>query len=332
NMGGWYDLFLKGTIANYLGMKAHGGSALARRPRLVIGPWSHGPSGGWFPERSYGLLSGTDTADLTGLQLRWFDWLLRGQDNGVENEKPVRIFVMGADVWRDEADWPLPDTDYVDYFLHSGGRANSSAGDGSLSVEPPGDEAEDVYLYDPRDPVPTVGGGTFLPGLGLGVNSGPRNQAQVETRHDVLCYTTPPLDAPLEVTGPVSAVLQISSSAPDTDFTAKLVDVHPDGRAENIADGILRARYRESLSAPRLLEVGQIYEVTVDLVATSNVFGPGHRIRLDVSSSNFPRFDRNTNTGGEIAQEGEDALVQAINRVHHTSVHPSRLILPVIRR
>ena len=332
NMGGWYDLFLKGTIANYLGMKAHGGSALARRPRLVIGPWSHGPSGGWFPERSYGLMSGTDTADLTGLQLRWFDWLLRGQDNGVENEKPVRIFVMGADVWRDEADWPLPDTDYVDYFLHSGGRANSSAGDGSLSVEPPGDEAEDVYLYDPRDPVPTVGGGTFLPGLGLGVNSGPRNQAQVETRHDVLCYTTPPLDAPLEVTGPVSAVLQISSSAPDTDFTAKLVDVHPDGRAENIADGILRARYRESLSAPRLLEVGQIYEVTVDLVATSNVFGPGHRIRLDVSSSNFPRFDRNTNTGGEIAQEGEDALVQAINRVHHTSVHPSRLILPVIRR
>lgn len=332
NMGGWYDLFLAGTLANYVGMKAHGGSLLARRPRLVVGPWAHGPSAGTFAERSYGLMSGTDTADLTGLQLRWFDWLLRGRDNGIETEKPVRIFVMGADVWRDEADWPLPDTEYVDYFLHSGGRANTSAGDGHLSVESPGDEPEDVYLYDPRDPVPTRGGGTFLPGLGLGVNAGPRDQRPVEGRHDVLCYTTPPLAEALEVTGPVLAVLHISSSALDTDFTAKLVDVHPDGRAQNVADGILRARYRESLSAPRPLEPGRIYEVVVDLVATSNVFAAGHCVRLEVSSSNFPRFDRNTNTGGEIAHEGEDALVQAVNRVHHRAAHPSRLILPIIRR
>jgi uncharacterized protein len=332
NMGGWYDLFLKGTLANYIGMKEHGSSPLARRQRLVIGPWSHGASGGWYPDRSYGVMSGTDTADITGMQLRWFDWLLRGQDNGVESEAPVRIFVMGANVWRDEADWPLPDTEYVDFFLHSGGRANTSEGDGGLSVEFPGDEAEDVYLYDPRDPVPTVGGGTFLPGLGVGVNAGPRDQRQVETRHDVLCYTTPPLAAALEVTGPVLAVLHVSSSAADTDFTAKLVDVHPDGRAESVADGILRARYRESLSAPRPLEPGRIYEVIVDLVATSNVFDRGHRIRLEVSSSNFPRFDRNTNTGGVIAEEGEDVLVQAVNRVHHSSAHASRLILPLIRR
>ena len=174
NMGGWYDLFLKGTLANYTGMKAHGGSEAARQhQRLVIGPWAHGPLGGWYPERSYGLLAGTETADITGLQLRWFDWLLKGEDTGLAAEKPVRLFVMGANEWRDEDDWPLPGTEYVDYFLHSAGRANTAAGDGSLSTDAPGDEPEDVYLYDPRNPVPTTGGGTFLPGLSIGANAGP---------------------------------------------------------------------------------------------------------------------------------------------------------------
>ena len=333
NMGGWYDLFLKGTLANYTGMKARGGSDAARQhQRLVIGPWAHGPLGGWFPERSYGLLAGTETADITGLQLRWFDWLLKGEDSGLAAEKPVRLFVMGANEWRDEDDWPLPGTEYVDYFLHSGGRANTAAGDGRLSTDAPGDEPEDVYLYDPRDPVPTTGGGTFLPGLSIGANAGPRDQRAVEGRHDVLCYTTEPLAAPLEVIGPVRAVLHVSSSATDTDFTAKLVDVAPDGRAENLADGILRARYRESLSEPSPLEPERVYEVTVDLVATAAVIAAGHRIRLEVSSSNFPRFDRNTNTGGVIATEGEADIRQAVNRVHHTRVRPSRLVLPVIRR
>lgn len=333
NMGGWYDLFIKGTIENYLGMKEQGGSEDARRlQRLVIGPWAHGPVAGWFPERSYGVMSGVDAADITGLQLRWFDQLLKGEDTGVEDDKPVRIFVMGANIWRDEDDWPLPDTDYVDYFLRSGGAANTAHGDGMLAEEPADNEPEDVYLYDPRNPVPTVGGPTFLPGLLLGANAGPRDQRSVEQRSDVLCYTTAPLTEPLEVTGPVELILHISSSAPDTDFTGKLVDVAPDGRAENLTEGILRARYRESLSEPAPMEPGRTYELRIDLVATANVFATGHRIRLEVSSSNFPRFDRNTNTGGTIAEETLEDAQPAVNRVHHSTETPSRLILPVIRR
>lgn len=299
--------------------------------RLVIGPWAHGPVAGWFPERSYGLMSGSDAADITGMQLRWFDRLLKGEDASA-TDKPVRLFVMGADEWRDEDDWPLPDTDYVDYFLHSGGRANTANGDGRLRTTASDDVPEDVFLYDPRDPVPTVGGPTFLPGLFIGANAGPRDQREVEQRHDVLCFTSEPLAEPLTVIGPVELVLFASSSAPDTDFTAKLVDVTPDGRAEALTDGILRARYRDSLSEPSALEPGRVYELRIDLVATANVFATGHRIRLDVSSSNFPRFDRNTNTGGTIADDGPADLQQAVNRAHHTTAHPSRLVLPVIRR
>lgn len=334
NIGGWYDLFLKGTLANYIGMKQRGGSERARRyQRLIVGPWAHGATGGAFPERSYGLMGAMDAIDATALQLRWYDWLLKGEDTGIEREKPVRLFVMGANVWRDEEDWPLPDTEYVDYFLHSGGRANTASGDGVLSTDPAGDgEGEGVWLYDPRDPVPTTGGPTFLPGLAVAANAGPRDQRAVEARRDVLCYTTPPLAGPLEVTGPVRLVLHASSSALDTDFTGKLVDVWPDGRAQSLTDGILRARYRDSLSDPSPLEPGRVYELSIDLVATANVFAPGHRIRLEVSSSNFPRFDRNTNTGGVIAAEGDADLRQAVNRVHHSSAHPSRLVLPLIRR
>jgi uncharacterized protein len=333
NMGGWYDLFLKGTLANYVGMKAAGGSEAARtRQRLVIGPWAHGPTAGAFPERGFGVMGGTDAVDITGMQLRWFDHLLTGADNGVETEPPVRLFVMGADVWRDEDDWPLPGTDYVDYHLGGEGRANTSSGDGTLGVDPPTTQTYDAYLYDPRDPTPTVGGGSFLPGRSVGANAGPRDQREVETRSDVLCYTTAPLERPLEVTGPVEAVLHVSSSAPDTDVTAKLVDVWPDGRAYNVADGILRARYRDSLSEPSPLDPGRVYEVRVDLVATSNRFAAGHRIRLEVSSSNFPRFDRNTNTGGTIATESAEDFQVAVNRVHHGGAHRSRLVLPVVHR
>lgn len=333
NMGGWYDLFLKGTLANYLGMKDRGGSEQARRrQRLVVGPWAHGPLSGWYPQRSFGLMSGTDAADITGLQLRWFDALLKGEEDSDEADKPVRLFVMGTNVWRDEDDWPLPDTTYVDYYLHSGGSANTAEGDGRLSTEVPGEQPDDTFVYDPSDPVPTTGGPTFLPGLFIGANAGPRDQRVVEQRPDVLCYTTPPLPEPLEVTGPVELVVHVSSSAPDTDVTAKLVDVHPDGRAENLCEGILRVRYRTSMSAPELMEPGRVYELRVDLVATSNVFATGHRIRLEVSSSNFPRFDRNTNTGGTIADETEQDLRPATNRVHHCSGHPSRLVLPVIHR
>lgn len=333
NMGGWYDLFLGGTIANYMGMKEHGASEAARKhQRLIIGPWSHGVVTGAFPWRQYGLMSGTDVLDLTGIQLRWFDYWLKGEDNGVDKDKPVRLFIMGANTWREEDNWPLPDTQFTNYYLRSNGHANTLAGDGVLSTEAPGDEPQDVYLYDPRNPVPTVGGQTFLPGLGVAANAGPRDQRPVEARHDVLCYTTPPLEKRVEVTGPVSLVLFASSSALDTDFTGKLVDVHPDGRAEILTEGILRARYRDSFSEPSPLEPGQVYEFHLDLWATANLFDAGHRIRLEVSSSNFPRFDRNTNTGGTIAEEGEADFVQAVNRVFHDSAHPSHLVLPIIER
>lgn len=330
NMGGWYDLFLGGTLANYVGMKQRGGSAVARaNQRLIIGPWSHLNDTGMFPERSYGLMAGGQAIDIEGMQLRWHTHWLKGEENGVEEDKPVKIFVMGLDQWRDEDDWPLPDTQYRPYYLHSTGHANSAAGNGTLSTEAPTDEPEDVYRYDPHNPVPTVGGAILM---GLGPIEGPRDQRSVEAREDVLCYSTPVLAKPVEVTGPIELVLYISSSARDTDFTGKLVDVYPDGRAEILTDGILRARYRESFSEPKLLEPEQIYELRLDLWATANLFKAGHRIRLEVSSSNFPRFDRNSNTGGTIETEATQDFVPAVNHIYHNATHPSHLILPIIER
>ena len=332
NIGGWYDLFLGGTLENYTGMKQHDGSTVARQhQRLVIGPWSHGGFTGIFPEHNYGMMASIDAADLVGMQLRWFDHWLKGEDNGVEQDKPVKLFVMGLDQWREEDDWPLPDTQFRPYYLHSAGHANTAMGDGTLSMKIPEEEGEDVYLYDPRRPVPTVGGAVLL-SLALGMDQGPRDQRSVEAREDVLCYTAPTLERPVEVTGPIELVLYVSSSARDTDFTGKLVDVYPDGRAEILTDGILRARYRESFSEPKLMEPRQIYELHLDLWATSNLFKAGHRIRLEVTSSNFPRFDRNTNSGGTIEVETEQDVVQAVNRIHHDSAHPSHLILPIIER
>ena len=332
NIGGWYDVLLGGTLESYTGMKQHGGSAVARQhQRLLIGPWSHGAMTGIFPERDYGLLASEDAVDLVGTQLRWYNHWLKGEDNGVEQDKPVKLFVMGLDQWREEDDWPLPDTQFRPYYLHSAGHANTATGDGTLLTEAPADEAEDGYLYDPRHPVPTVGG-AILMSVALGIDQGPRDQRSVEAREDVLCYTTPTLEQAVEVTGPIELVLYVSSSARDTDVVGKLVDVYPDGRAELLTDGILRARYRESFSEPKLMEPEQVYELHLDLWATSNVFKVGHRIRLEVTSSNFPRFDRNTNTGGTIATETEKDFVQALNRIYHDSAYPSHLILPIIER
>jgi putative CocE/NonD family hydrolase len=333
NFGGWYDLFLGGTLANYHGMKARGGSPEARRGQhLVIGPWVHGYNGGVYPERNFGLMAHDALADVTGMQIRWFEHWLKGEDRGIESARPVRLFIMGRDVWREEDDWPLPDTRFERWYLHSGGHANTAAGDGILSPTQPGAEAFDTYRYDPANPVPTCGGATFLPGLFVAANAGPRDQQVLERRDDVLCYTSAPLDEDLEVTGPLALVLWVSSSARDTDFTGKLVDVYPDGRAIILSDGILRARYRESLSAPQPLVPGECYEITLDLVATANLFRAGHRIRLEVSSSNFPRFDRNTNTGGVIADETAADFIVATNRVHHDANRPSYLMLPIIDR
>lgn len=331
NIGGWFDIFLSGTIANYSGMRAHGGSAAARQSRLIIGPWSHGYFGNVYYEQDFGLLSSTDGADLTAAQLRWFDYWLKDAANGLD-ELPVKLFIMGINQWRNEADWPLPDTQYRNYYLHSGGAANTANGDGQLSEHAPGDEPADAYTYDPHNPTPTVGGQTLLPGSLIALNAGPRDQRLIDSRHDVLCYTTAPLTRDTEVTGPIELVLYASSSACDTDFTAKLIDVFPDGRALVLTDGILRARYRASFEAPTLLEPDVVYELHLDLVATANVFRSGHRIRIDISSSDFPRFDRNSNSGGVIAEETEQAFITATNRIFHDQAHPSHIVLPIIER
>ena len=328
-IAGWFDIYLGSSLDIYTGLRDHGGSPTARTgQQVVIGPWTHLAFSGVYPDRSFGGAANILTQDVTAMHLRFYDrWLRDESSNG---GKPVRIFVMGIDEWRDEDDWPLPDTTYTDYFLSSGGQANTAAGDGTLSTQCPPDTRADILRYDPRQPVPTCGGNVMYPSETR--QAGPVDQRGVEAREDVLCYTTPPLDRPTEVTGRVRLVLHVSSSAPDTDFTGKLVDVFPDGRAIFLTEGILRVRYRESLSDPQLLEPDRIYEITLDLWATSNVFRPGHRIRLEVSSSNFPRFDRNTNTGGHIAGEGEQDLAVAVNRVHHGPTYPARLVLPIIDR
>jgi hypothetical protein len=325
---GWYDALLGGALGAYRAFRARN----AVGSRLIIGPWSHTWWGADFPQHSYGEKADKDVYDLTRATVRWFDHHLKGAENGVDSDRPVHVFVMGPNVWREEDDWPLPDTRFTRYYLHSNGRANTAFGDGTLTTAPADAEAEDVFLYNPRDPVPTVGGQTLLPPARIPITQGPQDQQMLNHRADVLCFTTAPLERGLEVIGPVELVLFVSSTARDTDFTGKLIDLYPDGRAEILTDGILRVRYRNSLEAPELMEPGQIYDIRIDMLATGLVFAAGHRIRLDVSSSNFPRFDRNTNTGGTIAEDREEDVTVAVNRVHHDREHQSHLVLPVIAR
>jgi putative CocE/NonD family hydrolase len=327
NAGGWFDIFLKGTIRNFAGMRARGPREVRDRQRLLIGPWHHTAP---FPSVSgstyFGKRSGEIAVDLPGTLLRWYDHWLKDEDNGIVTEPAVRLFIMGKNLWRYETGWPLPQTQATRYYFHSQGRANTLSGDGRLDRDAPESEPPDVYAYDPRDPVPSRGGGLCC--YDYFVVGGCYDQREIEVRPDVLCYTSAPLERDLEVTGPVTVTLFAVSSAPDTDFTAKLVDVCPCGCARNVADGIVRGRYRESLATPALVEPGAAYRYDVDLVATANVFQPGHRIRVEISSSNFPRFDRNPNTGREIA--GETELRPALQTVLHDAAHPSYISLPII--
>jgi len=327
HMGGWYDIFMGGTLRNYGAIKAGAGSEAARRgQRLMIGPWYHGPFNGKTGDVDFGPESRIEESD--DLILRWYDYLLKGIPNGMEKEKPVKIFVMGKNVWRDEDDWPLARAKSTRFYLHSRGKANTSTGDGALNTTAPRPEASDVFTYDPADPVPTRGGGLCCDNEHLA--SGAFDQRPNEQRSDVLVFSSPILQEEMEVTGPISVELYASSSAVDTDFTAKLIDVRPDGYAQNLTDGILRARYRNSQEKPELLEPGHIYKFTIDLWATSNVFLAGHRLRLEVSSSNFPRFDRNLNTAED--PERGTRWVKASNTIYHDGKHPSVVVLPVVAR
>jgi putative CocE/NonD family hydrolase len=326
SIAAWYDIFLGGSLKNYVRLKTEGGSEAARKgQRLVVTVGGHAgqSSTGKVGAVEFGERLATDGDEQT---LRWYDWLLKGEANGVEQEKPVKIFVMGKNEWRDEDDWPLARAKNTKYYLHSTGAANGAAGNGVLSPVAPAEEKADQYIYDPGDATPTIGGPLCCGALPTGI--GPQDQRPAEARSDMLVYTTPAFAKDTEVTGPVSLDLYVSSSAVDTDFTGMLVDVWPNGFAQNLTSGILRMRYRNSQEKPELANPGETYHITVDLWATSNVFLAGHKLRLEVSSSNFPRFDRNLNTGEEQARATR--MIKATNVIYHDKAHPSALIVPLV--
>jgi hypothetical protein len=323
----WYDIFQGGSLRNYMGMRDHAGSEAARNGQhLIVAIGGHS---GW--SRTIGQVDfGPDAPfDENTVILDWYDYLFLGKQNEFANGKPVKIFVMGKNEWRFEDAWPLERAKPTRYRLYSGGAANGPLGKGLLSTGPTDFIVKDAdsFIYDPANPVPTVGGPLCCDAVHLA--PGPRDQKEVESRPDVLVYSTQPLDQDLEVTGPVTLDLYAKSSAVDTDFTAKLVDVYPDGQAINLTEGILRARYRESTTGEaKPIVPGQVYEYKIDMWATSNLFLKGHTIRLEVSSSNFPRFDRNLNTGKDAATDS--TFVKATNTILHDAAHPSALILPVV--
>ena len=325
--GGWHDLFLKGSIKNYTGLQQQASTAAARAgQRLIVGPWAHAPtsSEGKIGDVVFGKAA---LLDHTATALKWFDYSLKGIKNEYASGAPVRLFIMGDNVWRDEQEFPLARTRYTKYYLHSSRGANGVAGDGVLSRASPAKERADEFDYDPQNPVPTIGGRLCC---GQAMPPGPADQRPNESRADVLVFSTPPLTEDIEVTGFISFELYASTSAVDTDFTALLVDVDESGYARLLTDGIVRARYRESTKNATSVVPGKIYKYTIDLWATANVFKAGHRIRLYLSSSNFPRFNRNLNTGEDIMTSTRS--VRAHQTIYHDSEHSSALILPLIPR
>ncbi|RKU06615.1 hypothetical protein C6502_20320 [Candidatus Poribacteria bacterium] len=345
-LGGWYDSYARATCENY--------TALSKMKKsqqvLMMGPWTHG---GWGVTNAGDVDFGNHSfINYNDLRLAWFDHFLKGMHTEVSDWSSVKIFVMGtgegipnyqgrlhhSGYWRDEQDFPLPDTQFTPYYLHA---------DGELSAASPTvDGSTSCFSFDPRDPVPTIGGGISAadPIMGAGAfdqrgNSrffGCQDTLPLNARSDVLTFQTPPLENDVEVTGPITVKLHASSSARDTDFTAKLIDVcplsddFPDGLAINLTDSIIRARYRNGWDTPELLEPGKVYEFVFELYPTSNIFKKGHRIRLDISSSNWPRFDVNPNTGGDLGVERR--LEIAEQTIHHEPEQPSHVVLPIIER
>ena len=323
-MTGWYDLYQRRAFDNFNGLRQSGQTAEARNPKLIVGPWPHLLNQCTCTgEVDFGARS---LLDLDAIENEWFDYWLKEDSNSALDAAPLRLFIMGSNQWRNEQEWPLARTEWQDWYFHSAGNANTAIGDGTLSRQQPADEPPDHYIYDPRFPVRTLGGANCCsPHV---VPWGPYDQRQIEMRSDVLCFTSPPLKDAVEVTGPIRVILYAQSDAPDTDWTAKLVDVRPDGCALNLCDFILRARYRESFTQPSLIVPATVYEYTIEVGNTANLFQPGHRIRVEISSSNFPRFDRNPNTGHAIGQDAE--LQAARQTIYHSPEYPSRMVLPVI--
>ena len=327
NVGGWYDVFIEGTLENFNGLRERGGSEQARRgSRLLVGPWFH-PSAArtQLGQLEFGPAAAVDEQQL---QLKWFDYWLKGIDNGLGSESPVRLFFMGENRYRDFDSWPPAGAVEKPLYLHSRKGANSLSGDGSLDWSAPvSDERVDTYIYDPLNPVPTLGGNDCC--RETIVTQGPYDQRPVERRDDVLVFTSRALSEALTVAGPVRVKLWAASSAINTDWTAKLVDVYPDGRAINLTSAILRAPLRNGLENWEEITPDKAYEYILELRPTANVFLPGHCLRVEISSSNFPRYDRNLNTpGADISAKTE--MVSASQQVYHDRQHPSRIILSVL--
>jgi putative CocE/NonD family hydrolase len=319
SVGGWYDNYVESDLDAFVTL-----SKRTPDDRIMIGPWPH-----VFSAPFAGVSFGKDAqVSLRPEQIRWFDRWLKGDEGAATPRHPVRLFVMGIDQWRDEDEWPLARARNVKFYLDSGGHANTLYGDGRLGARPGAGSVPDSFVYDPRNPAPTKGGAVCCDPKVF--PWGPMDQRPVEKRRDVLVYSTAPLLSDTEVTGKIQLVLYASSSAPDTDFTVKLVDVFPDGQARNLTDGILRTRYRESLEKPEPIAPGEVYRMKIDGGVTSNVFRAGHRIRIEISSSNFPRFDRNPNTGATVADEKQPRV--ALQIVYHDRERHSYVLLPVVPR
>ena len=324
HLASWYDSHLAPTLMNYQDMQGP-----KNNQKLIIGPWAHGFFDSDIGERAFGAyasghaIDGVD--DITSLHIGWFDHWLKEENTSIkETDYPVKLFVMGINEWRSEKEWPLKRTNYTPFYFGSDGRANVDKASGRLLMKASKEEQKDQYIHDPNNPVPSHGGGTLFY---KGRNAGPRDQQEIEKRDDVVVYTSEPMTEPLEVTGWVTVVLWASSDVVDTDFTAKLVDVLPDGRAYNLTDGIVRAKYRDKdVEAARLN--GEVIKYEIDLWATSNVFLPGHSIRIEIASSNFPRFDVNPNTGDTTMDTVK--MVKANQAIYHGAEYPSHVVLPVI--
>ena len=323
HISGWYDDEQIGTPMNYIGVTKNGATDFARQnQKLLMGPWGHAVNTqSKIGEVDFGA---TALIDLRAEQLAWFDRWLKGEEGDPAKEVPVRIFIMGQNAWRDEKEWPLARTQWTHYYLHSLGSANGRFCDGTLSNTVPQDESPDHYRYDPARPVPFI---TEPTSSQIG---GPDDYASVERRDDVLVYVTEPMEQDTEITGPITLELYAASTAVDTDFMAKLVDVYPTGFAQRLCDGMVRARFRNGMESPQLIEPGRAYKYAIDLWNTAQVFGRGHRIGLEVASSAFPKYDRNLNTGEDLATATR--MVAAQQTVYHDTKRPSALVLPVIPR
>ena len=318
----WWDRLI-GTIDNFQGLTTNGPEELRDKHRLIIGPWGHDAT--QFVSKigpiDYGPDATTTYADLIA---RWYDYDLKGIDNGMAEEAPVQMWVLGEDKWRGENEWPLARTEYTNFYLHSQGSANTVDGDGSLSTERPSisESGFDEYDYDPRDPVMSL--------MSSNSQAAPVDQSPHDHREDILVYDFPVFDRELELTGPVSLKLWAKTDGPDTDFTAKLAIVYEDGLAVNLTYGIMRTQYRNGYENPTLLEPAELAECTIKLNPIGCMFKPGQKLRLYVSSSDFPNFDRNHNTGKDYWSDAE--LRTAHQTILHSANYPSHLMLPVIPR